>query len=149
TKVSVVGGFGNPALYGNLNMGGKVQFTGGSSGTASSWERYRRAGATARAMLVAAAAEQWNVPVNEIGASNGVVSHASGKSTTYGALVAAAAARAVPDNVTLKEPRSWKYVSAETLPRYDSGPKSTGQQQYTIDLREPGMLTAVMIHPPR
>jgi isoquinoline 1-oxidoreductase subunit beta len=64
-KVSVVGGFGNPALYGNLNLGGKLQFTGGSSGTASSWDRYRRAGATARAMLVAAAAEQWNVSVRD------------------------------------------------------------------------------------
>src|SRR5262249_41595409 len=51
-KVTVVGGYGNTALYGN--RGGKVQFTGGSTGTASSWERYRRAGATARAMLVAA-----------------------------------------------------------------------------------------------
>ena len=148
-KVSVVGGFGNPALYGNLNVGGKFQFTGGSSGTTSSWERYRRVGATARAMIVATAAEQWNVPVNEISTSNGVVSHAAGKSTTYGALVTAATTRPVPGNVALKEPQSWKYVGAETLPRYDLGPKSTGRQQYTIDLHEPGMLTAVMIHPPR
>jgi len=57
-KVSVVGGFGNTALYGNVPFGGKIQMTGGSSGTASSWERYRRAGATARAMLIAAAAER-------------------------------------------------------------------------------------------
>ena len=149
TKVSVAGGFGNPALYGNLALGGKVQFTGGSSGIRSSWERYRRVGATARAMLVAAAAEQWKVPVNEITTKNGVVSHASGKSTTYGALVSAAAARPIPDDVALKQPQDWKYIGAETLPRYDSGPKSTGRQQYTIDLREPGMLTALMIHPPR
>jgi isoquinoline 1-oxidoreductase beta subunit len=148
-KISVAGGFGNPALYGNLNLGGKFQFTGGSSGTASSWERYRRAGATARAMLVAAAAEQWDVPVNEISTNNGVVSHVSGKSTTYGALVTAAATRTVPGDVALKEPQGWKYISAETLRRYDSEPKSTGHQQYTIDLHEPGMLTAVMIHPPR
>jgi isoquinoline 1-oxidoreductase beta subunit len=148
TKVSVAGGFGNPALYGNLALGGKIQFTGGSSGIRSSWERYRRVGAAARAMLIAAAAEQWNVPVSEVSTKNGVVSHASGKSATYGALVSAAAARSVPD-VALKQPQDWKYVGAETLPRYDSGPKSTGRQQYTIDLREPGMLTAVMIHPPR
>jgi isoquinoline 1-oxidoreductase beta subunit len=148
TKVSVAGGFGNPALYGNLALGGKIQFTGGSSGIRSSWERYRRVGAAARAMLVAAAAEQWNVPVSEVSTKNGVVSHASGKSATYGALVSAAAARSVPD-VALKQPQDWKYVGAETLPRYDSGPKSTGRQQYTIDLREPEMLTAVMIHPPR
>src|SRR5262249_35771170 len=149
SKVSVAGGFGNPALYGNLNVGGKFQFTGGSSGTASSWERYRRAGATARAMLVAAASEQWNVPVGEISTHNGIVSTPSGKSTTYGALVAAAATRPVPGNVALKEAQSWKYVNAETLPRYVSRAKSTGRQQYTIDLHEPGMLTAVMIHPPR
>jgi isoquinoline 1-oxidoreductase beta subunit len=148
TKVSVAGGFGNPALYGNLALGGKVQFTGGSSGIRSSWERYRRAGATARAMLVAAAAEQWNVPVSEVSTKNGVVSHASGKSATYGALASAAAARPVPDLV-LKQPGDWKYVGVETLARYDSGLKSTGRQQYTIDLREPGILTAVMIHPPR
>ena len=148
TKVSVAGGFGNPALYGNLALGGKIQFTGGSSGIRSSWERYRRVGAAARAMLVAAAAEQWNVPVSEVSTKNGVVSHASGKSATYGALVSDAAARSVPD-VAPKQPQDWKYVGAETLPRYDSGPKSTGRQQYTIDLREPGMLTAVMIHPPR
>ena len=148
TKVSVAGGFGNPALYGNLALGGKIQFTGGSSGIRSSWERYRRVGATARAMLVAAAAEQWNVPVSEVSTQNGVVSHASGKSTTYGALISAAAVRPIPD-VALKQPQDWKYVGAETLPRYDFGPKSTGRQQYTIDLREPGMLTAVMIYSPR
>jgi len=147
-KVSVAGGFGNTALYGNVVLGGKIQFTGGSSGTATSWERYRRAGAAARTMLVAAAAEQWNVPIAEIRTENGVVSHASGKSATYGALAAAAALRPVPNDIVLKQPQDWKYVGDETLPRYDSAPKSTGRQPYTIDLHEPGMLTAVMIHPP-
>lgn len=148
TKVSVVGGFGNTALYGNVPFGGKIQMTGGSSGTASSWERYRRAGATARAMLIAAAAERWNVPIGEIKAQHGTVSHASGRSATYGALAASAASGPVPMDVALKEPSEWKYIGNETLPRYDSAPKSNGRQQYTIDLREPGMLTAVMIHPP-
>jgi hypothetical protein len=145
---SVVGALGNTELYGNLPFGGKIQMTGGSSGTASSWERYRRAGATARAMLIAAAAESWKVPGSEIKAENGIVSHASGKSATYGALAASAASGSVPANVALKEPSEWKYISNEALPRYDSAPKSNGRQQYTIDLREPGMLTAVMIHPP-
>jgi isoquinoline 1-oxidoreductase subunit beta len=147
-KVTVVGGSGNTALYGNVRLGGKMQFTGGSTGTASSWERYRRAGATARAMLVAAAATQWGVPDSEIKAEKGVVSHLSGKSATYGALASAAAAAAVPSSVVLKDAKDWKYIGSETLPRYDSAPKSNGRQQYTIDLREPGMLTAVMIHPP-
>ena len=147
-KVSVVGGFGNTTLYGNVPFGGKIQMTGGSSGTASSWERYRRAGATARAMLIAAAAERWNVPIGEIKAQNGTVSHPSGKSTTYGALAASAASGPVPIDVVLKESSEWKYIGNEALPRYDSAPKSNGRQQYTIDLREPGMLTAVMIYPP-
>ena len=147
-KVTVVGGSGNTALYGNVRLGGKMQFTGGSTGTASSWERYRRAGATARAMLVAAAATQWGVPESEIKAEKGVVSHLSGKSATYGALAPAAAAAAVPSSVVLKDAKDWKYIGSETLPRYDSAPKSNGRQQYTIDLREPGMLTAVVIHPP-
>jgi isoquinoline 1-oxidoreductase beta subunit len=147
-NVTVVGGSGNTALYGNVRLGGKMQFTGGSTGTASSWERYRRAGATARAMLVAAAATQWGVPDSEIKAEKGVVSHLSGKSATYGALASAAAAAAVPSSVVLKDAKDWKYIGSETLPRYDSAPKSNGRQQYTIDLREPGMLTAVMIHPP-
>jgi isoquinoline 1-oxidoreductase subunit beta len=148
SRISVVGGFGNAVLYGNLSLGGKVQMTGGSSGTVSSWQRYRQAGATARAMLIAAAAESWSVPAGEIKAENGIVSHASGKSARYGALAARAASGPVPSNVGLKEPKDWKYIGNETLPRYDSRPKSEGRQQYTIDLREPGMLTAVMIHPP-
>jgi isoquinoline 1-oxidoreductase beta subunit len=147
-KVTVVGGSGNTALYGNVRLGGKMQFTGGSTGIASSWERYRRAGATARAMLIAAAATQWGVPDSEIKAEKGVVSHLSGKSATYGALAPAAAAAAVPSSVVLKDAKDWKYIGSETLPRYDSAPKSNGRQQYTIDLREPGMLTAVVIHPP-
>jgi isoquinoline 1-oxidoreductase beta subunit len=146
-KISVVGGFGNVALYGNLLLGGVVQMTGGSTGTSSSWQRYRQAGATARAMIVAAAAESWNVPAGEIKTENGVVSHPSGKSARYGALAAKAASGSVPSNVGLKEPKDWKYIGNETLRRYDSRLKSEGRQQYTIDLREPGMLTAVMIHP--
>ncbi|HTO64337.1 MAG TPA: xanthine dehydrogenase family protein molybdopterin-binding subunit [Bradyrhizobium sp.] len=148
SKVTVVGGAGNVALYGNIPFGGKIQMTGGSSGTASSWERYRRAGATARAMLIAAAAESWNVPVGEIKAENGVVSHSSGKSATYGALAATAATGPVPASVVLKQPSEWKYIGNPALPRYDSRSKSNGTQRYTIDLREPGMLTAVVIHPP-
>jgi len=148
SKISVVGGYGNVALYGNLSFGGRFQMTGGSSGTASSWQRYRQAGATARAMLIAAAAESWGVPAGEIRAENGIVSHVSGKSARYGALTARAAAGPVPSSVGLKEPKDWKYIGNETLPRYDSRPKSEGRQQYTIDLREPGMLTAVMLHPP-
>ena len=149
SKVTVVGAAGDPALYGNLTIGGAAQFTGGSTGTASSWTRYRQAGATARAMLVAAAAAKWGVPAGEIAAQDGMLRHASGKSATYGAMAAAAATGQVPEKIGLKPAKDWKYIGNETLRRYDSRAKSTGRQDFTIDLRLPGMLTAIMIHPPR
>jgi isoquinoline 1-oxidoreductase beta subunit len=147
-QMDVIGGWGNPALYGNLTWGGAVQGTGGSSAMASSFERYRRAGATARAMLVAAAAQDWNVPPSEITVSKGVLSHASGKTATFGALAAKATALPVPADVPLKQSGQWALIGNEQLRRYDSLPKSTGKQDYTIDVKLPGMLTAVMIHPP-
>src|SRR3982751_5881199 len=83
SQMEVEGGSGNPKLYGNLAFGGKFQGTGGSTATMSSFDRYRRAGATARIMLVSAAARQWNVPASEIKVEKGVVSHSSGKKATF------------------------------------------------------------------
>ena len=82
------GGYGNPALYGNIAWGGAAQGTGGSTSMASSWDRYRKAGAAARMMLIAAAAAEWNVPVAEIKAEKGKLTHASGKTATYGDMAA-------------------------------------------------------------
>jgi len=147
-QMDVIGGAGNPLLYGNLTWGGKVQGTGGSSAMASSFERYRRAGATARAMLVAAAAQEWNVPVGEIAVDKGVLTHASGKRASFGDLAAKAATMPVPTDLPLKDAAQWTLIGNEKLPRYDSLPKSTGKQDYTLDVKLPGMLTAVMIHPP-
>jgi isoquinoline 1-oxidoreductase beta subunit len=115
---------------------------------ASSFERYRRAGATARAMLSAAAAQEWNVPVGEITVAKGALTHASGKTATFGELAVKAAALPVPADLPLKDASQWTFIGNETLPRYDSLPKSTGKQDYTLDVKLPGMLTAVMIHPP-
>jgi isoquinoline 1-oxidoreductase beta subunit len=149
SKIGVAGGSGNPALYGNLAMGGKFQLTGGSSGTPSSWRRYRVAGAAAREMLKAAAARKWGVAPEDIAAENGVLrAKNANASATYGEMAALAAQEPVPGKVALKDPKDWKYIGNETLPRLDSAPKSTGRQQFTIDVRLPGMLTAVMIHPP-
>jgi isoquinoline 1-oxidoreductase beta subunit len=148
-KLNVVGGYGNPALYGNIAWGGKMEGTGGSTGTFSSWERYRKAGATARTMLIAAAASQWNVPVGEIIAQKGMLNHRNGKSASYGEMAAAAAKIPVPQEVALKPKKDWLYIGDASLPRYDSAPKSTGRQDFTIDVHLPEMLTAVMIHPPR
>ena len=146
--VDVVGGYGNKNLFANLAWGGFTQGTGGSSGTFSSWERYRKAGAVARIMLIAAAAREWRVSATEVKAAQGRLSHASGKSATYGEMAAAAAREAIPEMVVLKQPKDWTYIGSDRLHRYDSAAKSTGRQEFTIDLRLPGLLTAVMIHPP-
>ena len=91
SQLRVEGAAGNPKLYGNLTWGGAVQGTGGSSSIPSSWERYRHAGAIARAMLVEAAAQEWGVPAGEIQVEKGVISHASGKSAGFGELADRAA----------------------------------------------------------
>ncbi|MDH7798016.1 MULTISPECIES: xanthine dehydrogenase family protein molybdopterin-binding subunit [unclassified Beijerinckia] len=149
SQVDVIGASGNPSLYGNLAMGGAFQGTGGSTSMASSWERYRKAGATARAMLVAAAAKQWNVPESEIKVAAGTLSNASGRTATFGDLATAAAALPVPTNVPLKPRERWTQIGSSTLKRYDSAGKTNGKQPYTIDLKMDGLLTAVMIHPPK
>ena len=72
-KLDVVGGWGNVPLYNNIAFGGKMEGTGGSTGSFASWDRYRKAGATAREMLIAAAAAAWNVPAKDIAARKGVL----------------------------------------------------------------------------
>jgi isoquinoline 1-oxidoreductase beta subunit len=147
-QLVVVGAAGNPKLYGNLAWGGVAQGTGGSSAMFSSFDRYRKAGALARTMLVNAAAKQWNVPAGEIAVEKGIVSHPSGKRATFGELADAAAKEQVPAEVALKPRDQWKLIGSEDFRRIDSREKSTGQQPYTIDLKLPGMLTAMVVHPP-
>ncbi|TDQ83213.1 isoquinoline 1-oxidoreductase beta subunit [Dongia mobilis] len=147
-QLVVEGGAGNTKYYGNLAWGGVAQGTGGSSAMFSSFDRYRRAGALARTMLMNAAAESWGVPAVEITAAKGVLSHASGKSATYGEMAEAAAQQPLPAEVTLKSRDQWQVIGSETFRRLDSGMKSTGRQDFTIDVKLPGMLTAVIAHPP-
>ena len=149
SQVDVIGASGNPALYGNLAWGGAAQGTGGSTSMTSSWERYRKAGAAARAMLVAAAAKEWNVPASEITVASGIVSHPSGKKANFGEVAEAASGMPVPADVTLKSKDQWTQIGAEGLKRYDSAGKANGTQTYTIDLKMDGLLTATMIHPPK
>jgi isoquinoline 1-oxidoreductase beta subunit len=137
----------DPALYNNL-LFGPVQGTGGSTSTANSWTQLRKAGAAARAMLVGAAAAEWSVPAAEIRVEKGVVSHPSGKSASFGQLAARAATMPVPAEVTLKDPKDFKLIGTK-LPRLDSHDKSTGKTIYSLDIRRPGMKTAVLMHPPR
>jgi isoquinoline 1-oxidoreductase subunit beta len=139
-------------MYGNFAFDpkGSVQGTGGSTAVANSWMQLRQAGATARAMLVQAAAAQWKVPATEIAVSEGIVSHAkSGKKATFGELAARAGKVPVPTDVKLKDPSQFKLIGRDKLPRLDSRAKSFGQQQFAIDVMLPGMMTAVVMRPPR
>jgi isoquinoline 1-oxidoreductase beta subunit len=148
SQLRVEGASGNPKLYGNITWGGTVQGTGGSSSTTSSWERYRRAGAVARALLVQAAAEAWAVPPEGVTVERGIVAHDSGQSATFGELADRAAAVTPPAEVRLKDPSAWIHIGNEKLRRLDTAPKTTGEHQFPIDVRLPGMLTALLARPP-
>lgn len=132
-------------LYANLAFG--IQGTGGSTAMANSWDQLRKAGATARAMLVTAAAEQWKVPAKEITVAKGVVSHPSGKKASFGQLAEKAATLTPPADVTLKDPAKFTLVG-KNVPRLDAKAKSTGTAQYTIDVKLPGQLTALLQRAP-
>lgn len=149
-KVLVEGRAGNPKWYGNLAMGGAFQITGGSSSMASSWDRYRKAGASARALLKQAAAAQWKVAVDQLSTANGEVIHAgSDRRAPYGSLIAAAAALPIPGDIALKDAKAWTLIGKDASTRIDARAKSDGSQPYTIDLKLPGMLVATVAHSPR
>jgi isoquinoline 1-oxidoreductase beta subunit len=135
-------------LYNNFAFG-PVQGTGGSTAIANSWVQLRKAGAAARAMLVAAAAERWKVPASEITVASGTVRHAaSNRQARFGELAEAAAAQAVPKEPRLKEASEFTLIGKK-LPRLDSVAKTDGTATYSLDVRRPGQLTAVVAHSPR
>jgi isoquinoline 1-oxidoreductase beta subunit len=118
--------------------------TGGSRGIRTSHEYVRMGGATARVMLVQAAANQWKVPASECTAANSVITHTpSGRKTTYGKVAAAAARLEPPKDVKLKDPKDWKVIG-KPLKRLDTADKVTGKQVYGFDLKLPGMLNAAI-----
>jgi len=134
--------------YNNLKLG-PMQATGGSTSLANSWEQLRRAGATARAMLVEAAAQEWSVPAAEIIVDRGVVSHPpSGRQATFGELAAKAATLTPPAQVALKDPKDFKLVG-KVVRRVDGAAKTDGSAKFTLDFSAPGMLTALIARPPR
>lgn len=133
--------------YNNLDWG-PVQGTGGSSSIANSWTQLRRAGAAARAMLIAAAAAEWQVPAAELVVERGEVRDAHGRRARFGSLAARAAAIPPPAAPVLKDPAQFRLIGHH-VPRIDSAEKSTGRAQYTIDVRLPGMRYAVLARPPR
>ncbi len=117
--------------------------TGGSRGIRESNQYVREGGAMAREMLIAAAAAEWKVPAGECKAANSVVSHASGKKLTYGALAAAAAQLEPPKEVKLKDPKDWT-IAGKPLKRLDTVDKVTGKQLYGADIVLPNMLNATV-----
>ncbi|MGH8286256.1 MAG: xanthine dehydrogenase family protein molybdopterin-binding subunit, partial [Steroidobacteraceae bacterium] len=140
----------NPELYKNLLFG--VQGTGGSSAIANSFEQMRRAGATARVMLEQAAAKAWRVPASQITVERGTLRHGrSGREGRFGEFAAAAARLRVPRNVPLKDASSFRLIGRDdgSVRKLDSASKSNGTALFTLDLREPDMLTVVVARPPR
>jgi isoquinoline 1-oxidoreductase beta subunit len=118
--------------------------TGGSRGIRASQEYVRKGGATARTMLVQAAANEWKVPASECTAANSVITHTpSGKTTTYGKVAEAAAKIEPPADVKLKDPKDWK-IAGKGVKRLDTTDKTTGKMIYGIDVKLPGMLNAAI-----
>ncbi|MBL8474135.1 MAG: xanthine dehydrogenase family protein molybdopterin-binding subunit [Rhodocyclaceae bacterium] len=146
--VRVIGAPADARRYNNL-FWGPAQGTGGSTAMANSWEQMRKAGAAARAMLVAAAAELWGVPASALSVSEGVVRHAaSRRQASFGQLAEAAARQPVPADVKLKDPAQFRLIGKKA-PRRDTPEKTDGSAQFTQDVHLPGMLVAVVAHPPR
>jgi isoquinoline 1-oxidoreductase subunit beta len=133
-------------VYINPRFG--IQGTGGSSGTPTSWGPLRKASATARAMLVNAAAQKWGVDSSQCQAENGGVTHTSTKRRlSYGSLAEAAAKLPVPQDVPLKQPDQYLLIGKPT-PRLDTPIKVNGAAQFGLDVRLPGMLHAVVARCP-
>jgi len=118
--------------------------TGGSRGIRTSHDYVRLGGATARVMLVQAAANQWKVPASECVAANSVITHKpSGRKVTYGKVAEAAARLEPPKDVKLKDPKEWKLIG-KPVKRLDTVDKVNGKQVYGFDLKLPGMLNAAI-----
>jgi len=124
-----------------------MHLTGGSGSIAHSYTQYRELGARTRAMLVSAAAAQWNTDASALRTQDGVVIGPGGKRLTYGELAEAATKLPVPEAVKLKDPKDFRLIGKATG-RLDAKAKSSGHQSYGIDTRLPGMLTAVVARPP-
>jgi isoquinoline 1-oxidoreductase beta subunit len=125
-----------------------MQMTGGSTTSPAEWERYRKVGATARVMLVEAAAAKWGVEASSCQVEKGVVVHAATNNrATYGSLADAAAKLTPPANVPLKNPKDFTLVGKPTR-RLDTPSKVNGKAQFGLDVSVPGLLTAVVARPP-
>ena len=123
-----------------------IQMTGGSSTTWSEFDRYRTVGATAKDMLVRAAAARWKVPAASCHAANGMVSHGKDQ-LSYGQLAEAAMKLPPPKAVKLKDPKDWKLIGTPVR-RLDTPEKITGKAVFGMDVQFPGLRVAVVARPP-
>ena len=147
-QIRVEGAPANAKLYNNLHMG-PMQGTGGSSSIANSYQQLRKAGASARAMLAAAAAARWGVPAETLRVALGVVHHdPTGRKAEFGQLAAEAAKLPPPATVKLKDPKDFQYIGKH-VPRKDGRAKIDGSATFTQDVKLPGMLTALVARPDR
>jgi len=134
-------------VYANPLVAG-IQQTVGSTAIPAGWDTLRLAGATARQMMIAAAAARLDVPLAACKAENSKVVHtASGRSLSYGELASQAAKMAVPKNVPLKHARDYKLIG-KPIARLDTPAKTNGEAIFGIDVKLPGLLTAAVVHPP-
>lgn len=135
-------------VYAHTQFG--IQMTGGSTSISSSWQQFRVIGATARDMLLTAAAQEWNVDKAKLDTRNGRVIEVGGQKrrANYGALAEAAMKLPVPARAGIKaDPADFRFIGKPTR-RIDSRDKVTGRATFGIDVKLPGMLTAVIAHPP-
>lgn len=123
------------------------QLAGGSQSIRMAWKSLRTAGATARHMLMEAAAQHWDVPVAELSTDKGVISHTSGKTIGYGEVASLAATLEVPEEVALKDLKDFSIIGKSTL-NVDGKKVITGQPLFGIDYTREGMLTAMIVHAP-
>jgi isoquinoline 1-oxidoreductase subunit beta len=132
----------NEKLYANPAFG--IQATGGSTSLRAFWKPLREAGASARAMLVQAAAQQWQVEPASCTTANGEVTHKdSGRKLSYGALATAAGSQTPPKDVALKDPKDFVLIG-QPLKRFDTPDKVNGKAVYGIDAIVPGMKFATL-----
>jgi isoquinoline 1-oxidoreductase beta subunit len=142
SRVRVVQADAHPEKYGRMMTVGSTSVRGGA------WMPLRRAGASAREMLVTAAASRLNVPASELTTEKGRVLHsASGRAVTYGDLAEAAAAVPIPAQPKLKDPARFTLIGTR-VPLVDTRDKAMGKAVFGIDARTPGMLYATVVHPP-
>src|SRR5256886_13398314 len=124
-----------------------MQMTGGSPSVGSGLEQSRQAGAAARAMLVAAAAQQWNTDASTCRTESGAVFNKKNEKLTYGHLAVAAAKLTPPEHVQLKDPKNFTLIG-KPIKRLDTSVKLNGKAEFGIDVKLPGMLNAVIARPP-